>query len=135
VGVRHNHRLETSQKFHHRPERLALPAITLVTILEQPMKYAWLVIAIAALALVGADQALARAQRSHYHDRAYRAHCVDRPLRFSWWGILTNPPPQPNGCALPVHEYGRYVGQDPDPNIRFQLRRDPATGYTSDLYP
>lgn len=99
------------------------------------MKIAWLVIAIAALALVTAEQASARAKRHYRHHRAYRTQCFDQRYHFSWWGFLTNPPPPPNGCAPPVYEYGRYVGQDSDPNIRFQLKRDPATGYTSDLYP
>ena len=97
------------------------------------MKPVWLFIAIAALALAAADTASARAK--HHRARAHHhAHCVDRTYRFSLWGLLTNPPPDPNGCAPPVYQYGRYVGQDPDPNIRFQLKRDPATGYTSDLY-
>jgi hypothetical protein len=42
-----------------------------------------------------------------------------------------NTGPQPNGCAPPVYAYGKYVGQDPDPNIRLQLLRDPATGYSA----
>jgi hypothetical protein len=92
------------------------------------MKFVWLVIAIAALTATAADPALARAK----HHR-YRPHCIDRPYAFSWSGIFTNPRPEPNGCAPPVYQYGRYVGQDPDPNIRFQLRRDPVTGYSSGL--
>ncbi len=96
------------------------------------MKSIGLVIVAAAVALAAAGPASARAK--HHRDRAHRAHCVDRPYEASFWGFLTNPPPQPNGCAPPVYQYGRYVGQDPDPNIRFQLKRDPATGYTSDLY-
>ena len=75
------------------------------------------------LAVVAAAPALARAKH-----KAQR-HCVDRPREFSWGGIFTNPAPQPNGCAPPVYAYGKYVGQDPDPNIRFQLQRDPDTGY------
>ena len=98
------------------------------------MKAVWLVIAIATLSLVAADQASARAKHRHHRHDAHRARCVDRPYRFSVWGFLTNPRPQPNGCAPPVYEYGLYVGQDPDPNIRLQLRRDPATGYASGLY-
>ncbi len=91
-------------------------------------KAAVLVIAVVALAFAAADFASARVKR---HQQ--RAPCVDRPYEFSWQGILTNPAPQPNGCAPPVYQYNRYVGQDPDPNIRFQLLRDPVTGYTSDL--
>lgn len=94
------------------------------------MKLAWLVIAIAALTAAG--PAAARTKHPRYHRVA--PQCVDRPYEFSWLGILTNPKPAPNGCAPPVYQYGRYIGQDPDPNIRFQLRRDPATGYSGDLY-
>jgi hypothetical protein len=53
--------------------------------------------------------------------------CVDRPLTFSW-NFLTNPAPQANGCSTAVYGYGSYLGQDPDPNIRLQLLRDPAEG-------
>ena len=96
------------------------------------MKFVWLGVAIAVLALTAADNASARVK--YHRHRAYRAHCADRPKTFSWGFLLPgSPAPEPNGCAPPVYEYGRYVGQDPDPNIRFQLRRDPATGYTSDL--
>lgn len=97
------------------------------------MKLVWLIIAIAALAVAATVPASARAK--HHRHRAYRAHCVDRPKPFSWGFVLPgSPAPEPNGCAPPVYEYGLYVGQDPDPNIRFQLRRDPATGYPSGLY-
>jgi len=97
------------------------------------MKFDWLVIAVAALAVAAADPALARAKHPR-QQQSYRAHCVDRPVQFSWLGLLTNTKPQPNGCAPPVYAYGQYIGQDPDPNIRFQLRRDPATGYSGMLY-
>jgi len=36
----------------------------------------------------------------------------------------TGSEPQANGCAPAVYSGGRFVGQDPDPNIRLQLRRD-----------
>jgi hypothetical protein len=89
------------------------------------MKIGWIVIAVAALiAVVAADPALARVKH-----KAQR-QCVDRPYVFSWGGFLTNPPPRPNGCAPAVYEHGQYIGQDPDPYIRLQLRRDPRTGVT-----
>ena len=53
-----------------------------------------------------------------------------RESRIGW---LFNPAPQPNGCAPPVYAYGRYIGQDPDPFIRLQLKRDPATGYSGEF--
>jgi hypothetical protein len=91
---------------------------------ETGMKVRLIVFAVAGLAVIAADPALSRAKH-----KAQR-QCIDRPQSFTWGGIITNPAPQPNGCAPPVYEYGRYVGQDPDPFIRQQLRRDPQTGYT-----
>ena len=79
---------------------------------------------VAALGVIAADPALARAK--HKADR----HCAPQPREYSWSGWLFNPAPQSNGCAPPVYAYGRYVGQDPDPYIRLQLQRDPATGYS-----
>jgi hypothetical protein len=86
------------------------------------MKFGWIVIAFAGLALTAADPAPARAK--------HKVRCDARPQTFTWGGIVTNPAPQPNGCSPPVYNYGRYVGQDPDPFIRQQLLRDPQTGYT-----
>ena len=96
------------------------------------MKFSWIVVAgaalIAALGVIAADPALARAKH-----KAYR-HCARPAARiFLGLGWLFNPAPQPNGCAPPVYAYGRYVGQDPDPFIRHQLQRDPATGYSADF--
>ena len=92
------------------------------------MKFSWIVVAgaalVVAIGVIAADPALARAK----HKAAPR--CVDRPYQFSWSFLLPgSPAPQPNGCAPPVYQYGRYIGQDPDRNIRLQLKRDPATGY------
>jgi len=92
------------------------------------MKFNWIAMAVAALvaglAVTATDPALARVKQKA------KRHCIDRPQQFSWSGVFFNPAPQPNGCAPPVYAYGKYVGQDPDPNIRFQLQRDPATGYS-----
>jgi len=90
------------------------------------MKLVWLVLVVAVAAASG--PAAARSK----HRAAPR--CIDRPVEFSWGGILTNPKPEPNGCAPSVYVGRSYIGQDPDPNIRFQLRRDPATGYSGGLY-
>lgn len=89
------------------------------------MKIVWIVIAAVALVAAGAaDPAVARAKHKA------KPHCVDEPRSFSWNFLLPgSPTPQPNGCSPPVYEYGRFIGQDPDPNIRHQLRRDPRTGY------
>jgi hypothetical protein len=61
--------------------------------------------------------------------------CVDRPFQLSWSFLgLGQPARQPNGCSPAVYQNGQFVGQDPDPNIRFQLMRDPATGYGAGNY-
>jgi len=79
----------------------------------------------AALVIVAADPALARTKAKT------RSQCVDRPQDFSWNFLIPGQrAPQPNGCAPPVYNYGKYIGQDPDPNIRLQLMRDPGTGYS-----
>lgn len=81
---------------------------------------------VAALGIVAADPAFARAKHKA------RAHCVDRPYEFSWGHLFSSrPEPRPNGCAPPVYQYGKFIGQDPDRNIRQQLLRDPATGYSA----
>ncbi len=78
----------------------------------------------AGLGVIAADPAFARAK----HKAASR--CMDRPLERSWINLFSSrPEPRPNGCSPPVYQYGRFIGQDPDSNIRLQLRRDPATGY------
>lgn len=94
------------------------------------MKNLWLVFAIAALGVIVADPALARTKQRT------KPRCADQQVQFSGDGfgrylfIPTDRAPQPNGCSPAVHNYGKFVGQDPDPNIRFQLNRDPATGYS-----
>jgi len=95
------------------------------------MNYTWSIAAIAALGLLAADQALARSKHKA------KAACADQPVPSVMNGlgrylfVPTDQAPQPNGCAPPVYAYGKYVGQDPDPNIRLQLLRDPATGYSA----
>ena len=94
------------------------------------MKPTFLVLMATAVAIAIAGPALARSKHPKH-----AAHCVDRPYEFSWGFLLPGQPaPQPNGCAPPVYQHGGYVGQDPDPNIRFQLMRDPATGYGAGNY-
>jgi hypothetical protein len=93
------------------------------------MKIGWLAVAIAAVALVAADPALARKR----HKPAPRPQCAAGPYQFTWEGLWFNGRPLPNGCSPAVHQFGEYIGQDPDPNIRFQLQRDPTTGYIGTL--
>ncbi len=88
----------------------------------------WIVVAVAAsvaaLGIIAADPAMARAK---HHAKA---RCVDGPKPFSWDFIWTlRPDPQPNGCSPAAYDVGRFVGQDPDRNIRHQLRRDPDAYY------
>jgi hypothetical protein len=91
------------------------------------MNVRWLMLGIAGLGLalgtIAADPAQARARKKP------PAACQDRPTSFSWERFIFNGPPQPNGCAPAVIDHGVYIGQDPDPNIRAQLRRDPRTGF------
>jgi len=92
------------------------------------MKLSWIVIAVTAVSVIAAGPALARAKH-----KAQR-QCVDRPYQahFSLGDLIYGrPEPQPNGCSPPVYAFGKFIGQDPDPNIRAQLRRDPATGYSA----
>jgi len=92
------------------------------------MKSVLLFAAIVALAFGSADAASARIKK-----QSPQAHCVQQPIRlWNFWPGRDYP--QPNGCAPPVYQHGRYVGQDPDPNIRFQLMRDPTTGYGAGQY-
>lgn len=87
-------------------------------------------IAVLALALV-ASPALAKKQKRHHR---VQAACVDHYLpQRSLSDILlyaTGPEPQANGCAPAVYIGDRFVGQDPDPNVRSELRRHPGVeGY------
>jgi hypothetical protein len=91
------------------------------------MTLRWLVVGLAALAVVVADPALARNRKKA------QPHCDARAMQFSWSGIWFNSRPQPNGCAPAVYQYGYYIGQDPDPRVRQQMRQDPATGYAYEL--
>lgn len=88
------------------------------------MPIRWIVLIVALLGLVAADPAWARHKSRIVH------HCRSETSSGpSWNGFLFNQPPPPNGCAPPVYVNHRYIGQDPDPFIRQQLRRDPRTGY------
>jgi hypothetical protein len=79
--------------------------------------------AILAFAAVLACVSSASAQHSKHRARPV---CSDPPVQFSFYDLLfgTGPAPQANGCAPAVYSGGRFVGQDPDPNVRLQLRRD-----------
>lgn len=91
------------------------------------MQWRWLAVPLAVLAVV----AIGPAEAGSRSKAATR--CNPSALQFSWSGFWFNPRPQPNGCAPAVHQYGYYIGQDPDPRIRQQLRQDPTTGYAYEL--
>jgi len=98
------------------------------------MKTRWIALAAilaAGFAVAVSGPASAKAKRHHAAKAQHaKARCVDGPVTFSWDFIWTlRPDPQPNGCAPPVYDAGRYLGQDPDPHIRYQLRRDPEEYY------
>jgi len=92
------------------------------------MKFGLLAIALTAAAAAAA-MATATAATQHRGKAHAAARCVDRPQQFSWdflWSIGNKP--RATGCAPAVYQSGRYIGQDPDANIRLQLMRDPAEG-------
>lgn len=91
------------------------------------MRFCWTVIVVAAFALIVTDPAAARKRHQ------VKPRCVDYPMHFSWYSTFfdLHREVRPNGCAPPVYVNGVYIGQDPDPFIRSQLLRDPATGYSS----
>jgi hypothetical protein len=91
--------------------------------LETDMKLQWLVVVVVGLGFVATDPALARARHKA------KPRCTNPPAEFSWRRLWESPAPRPNGCSPPVFVDGEFIGQDPDKNIRFQLMRDPDTGY------
>jgi hypothetical protein len=92
------------------------------------MKIAWIVIAVAAAgAFIAADPALARPK---HKAKVTVSRCQPAPER-PWFSLSSRDEPRPNGCAPAVYQYGKFIGQDPDANIRQQLLRDPATGYSA----
>jgi hypothetical protein len=85
------------------------------------------IIAAALLAIV-ATPALAKKPRHH----APVVHCGPVNNHFSLVDMIfsTGPAPHANGCAPAVYDGGDFVGQDPDPNVRLELRRNSANeGY------
>jgi hypothetical protein len=92
------------------------------------MKCSWSLLAVAALvAVVAADPAFARAK---HKSKVAVSRCQPAPER-PWFSFDSRPEPRPNGCSPAVYQFGKFIGQDPDRNIRYQLQRDPATGYSA----
>lgn len=95
------------------------------------MNWRWLAIVATGVAVLGVSVAEpALAAKAKKKMRVARTACVDNYGGPTLRGIWFNGEPRPNGCSPAVFVDGRYIGQDPDPNIRFQLLRQPETGYT-----
>ena len=94
------------------------------------MQLRWITIALAALTVAAAHPAEAgKAHHGKRHAKIATMQCRDTARPFSWsflWDFDREP--RWNGCSPPVYDGGRFVGQDPDPNVRLMLRRDPNTG-------
>lgn len=89
------------------------------------MKSALIAIAAMLVALAGASAA----PKHHGKRHVAAASCVERPTRFDWDFLWSEGNvPRANGCAPAVYQNGKFIGQDPDPNVRLQLSRDPAEG-------
>jgi hypothetical protein len=87
-----------------------------------------IVIALAAAAVVVTGPATA-ASRHHGKRHVAAAACDDRPSRFDWDFLWSEGNvPRANGCAPAVYQNGKFIGQDPDPNVRLELSRNPAEG-------
>ena len=101
------------------------------------MKFKRIVLVVAGsltgLAVIAAGPALAQVKHHSKHASVHvgQRQCVDRQSDVSLgdWLFASRPAPQWNGCSPPVYSGGYFVGQDPDPNVRQTLRRDPEEGY------
>lgn len=87
------------------------------------MQLRWLVAVTAVIGFISMDPALARPRKA-------KPVCVDPPQTFSLGKLIFGTKPQPNGCSPAVYQYGQFIGQDPDPNIRAYMLKDPSTGYS-----
>ena len=81
---------------------------------------------LAALVALAASPALAASHRHH-------ARVTHHAARVHHWtgaysGHYTGAYSGPYGVSRPVYRSGYYLGADPDPNVRFELWRDPPFG-------
>ena len=77
-----------------------------------------------ALAALVASPALAQATRPYRQLPAYTSpQLVPNGNGHDAYGYT------PYGGGSGVVRSGRYIGQDPDPNVRLQLKRDPVADY------
>jgi hypothetical protein len=95
------------------------------------MRLAWIICAGAAAALVAAGPASAKAK----HREPSAVRCLGNPPAptLGQWLFGARPRPEWNGCSPPVYVNGEFIGQDPDPHVRAELRRDPSQGYTVNI--
>jgi hypothetical protein len=74
------------------------------------------------LAFVLAATAPAGAAKVGKHKRHAAAHAAKTTTNSRYWGTDLFP-------AGPVYNGSDYLGDDPDPNIRFQIKRDLGAHY------
>ena len=82
------------------------------------MKFAAIVLSAAALIALAVSPAPA-ASRKHvrHHHHAHYVYGGYRPLNAG--GVFS---------GGPIYQQGYYLGTDPDPNVRFEINRDPFFG-------
>jgi hypothetical protein len=80
-----------------------------------------LMVSAISLALVLAAAAPADAAKARKHKKQVAAHAAVR-VQTGYWGTNLFP-------AGPIYNGNDYLGDDPDPNIRFQIKRDLGAHY------
>jgi hypothetical protein len=83
------------------------------------MKALTLTLSAAALVAFAASPASAAARKHVRHHHVHYVHDVHRyqPLNTG-----------PVSSGGPIYQQGFYLGTDPDPNVRFEINRDPYFG-------
>ncbi len=83
------------------------------------MKSLTIAFSAAALLALATSPALSapRHHARHYYGGAYPYGYYGRP--FNAGGVYS---------SGPIYRQGRYLGTDPDPNVRFEIARDPYFG-------
>ena len=81
-----------------------------------------LIVSAAALALVLAAVAPTDAAKARKHKKHVAARAVAVKVKSGYRGTNLFP-------AVPIYNGNDYLGDDPDPNIRFQIMRDLGAHY------
>jgi len=84
-----------------------------------------LVVSVIGFALVLTTATSADAGKARKHKKHAAAHAAKVTANSRYWGTDKFP-------AGPVYNGNDYLGDDPDPNIRFQLLRDLGARYGGD---